>query len=66
MPQPFKLAEDRLDDMAVTTEFFIDSTPGVLDVGRLSVRMPNFIRRAEQERLAKVIVAALNADAKRG
>ena len=57
MPQPYKLAEDRQDELALTTEFFIDAPDG-----RMSVRLPNFIARKEQERLAAVVVSALNVD----
>jgi hypothetical protein len=53
----YTLAEDRLDELALTTEYFID-TP----IGRLSVRMPNFITRKEQEKIVAKIVKSLNKE----
>jgi hypothetical protein len=59
MNQTFKLAEDVIDDLGFTTEFFIDGPSH-----RASVRLPNYIGRKEQERLAGIIVSALNVDAR--
>lgn len=51
----FRIEESKLDDLALTREYFI-STPD----GRMSVRMPEFIGQAEQGRRIGVIVRALN------
>ena len=53
----YKQAEQVIDTERWTTEFFID-TPN----GRMSVRMPNFLSNAEQQRRVKVVVEALNGN----
>jgi len=55
MAKSYLLAEQIIDGERWTSEFFID-TPD----GRMSVRMPNFLSNAEQQRRMKVIVEALN------
>jgi hypothetical protein len=51
----YTLAENRLDDMALTREYFID-TPN----GRMSVRLPEFLTMAEHSRRLRIIVDSLN------
>jgi hypothetical protein len=41
--------------LALTTEYFIETPKG-----RMSVRMPNFIRQEEHDARLRVIVLALN------
>ena len=55
MAEGYRLAEQVIDTERWTTEIFMD-TPD----GRMSVRMPNFLSNAEQQRRMKVIVEALN------
>src|SRR5208283_394279 len=57
MAKGYKQAEQVIDTERWTTEFFID-TPD----GRMSVRMPNFLSNAEQQRRVKVVVEALNGE----
>ena len=51
----YSLGENRLDSLAVTREYFID-TPH----GRMSVRLPEFLSMAEHSRRLRIIVDSLN------
>jgi hypothetical protein len=55
MAKGYTQAEQVMDTERWTTEFYMD-TPD----GRMSVRMPNFLSNAEQQRRMKVIEDALN------
>jgi hypothetical protein len=57
MAKNYARAEQVMDTERCTTEFYME-TPD----GRMSVRMPNFLSNAEQQRRMKVIEEALNAE----
>ena len=51
----FWLEENRLDNLALTREYFV-RTPD----GRMSVRMPEFVGQREQLRRMRLVLRALN------